>query len=135
MEQELNFGLKIKQLIESRRHTYEEAASIIGVTRSTVHRWTTLKDLGTDVLRQVCKAYQIEFSYFLSSANYTQNAKVVNAGINAVGEKIMNYGTVEHNSGVSPKNEVDNKILIERLKSCEEKNALLERMIKILESK
>lgn len=135
MEQELNFGLKIKQLIESRRHTYEEAANAIGVTRSTVHRWTTLKDLGTDVLRQVCKGYQIEFSYFLSSGNYTQNAKVVNAGINAVGEKIINYGAIEHTAGVSPKNEVDNKILIERLKSCEEKNALLERMIKILESK
>lgn len=136
MEQEINFGLKIKQLIDLKKETFEESGKRIGVTKSTVYRWTTQKDLGTDVLKQICKGYGVSMSYFLEgSKSYVQRDNVINAAINAVGEKIMNYANTAQNEGLSTKKDLDYNLLTERLKGCEEKNALLERMIKILENK
>ncbi len=136
MSFELDFGLKIKRLIESNKETYEQAAQRLGSNRSTVNRWTRQKDIDTSILKQLCKTYKIPMSYFISeSVTYSQNNEVVNGGINAVGEKIIQYQQQSNNTGQSDEGTLNQKILIERLKSCEEKNALLQKMVSILEKK
>ncbi len=136
MSANIDFGAKIKNLIERHGDTYEEAAKKVGSNRSTVNRWTRQKDVDTRVLKQLCTGYKITMSYFLSeSANYTQSQNQINGGINAQGEKIMQYQNLGNNEGQSIKESADYKILIERLKSCEEKNALLEKIVGIYEKK
>jgi len=136
MQQEIHFGLKIKKLIDLKKETFEESGKRVGVTKSTVNRWTRQKDLGTDVLKQVCAAYGVSMSYFLSeSTSYVQKDNIINAGVNAVGEKIMSYveNKPQHVPDVSQS--VDYKLLAERLNSCEEQNKLLRDMVAILKTK
>ena len=127
---DIDFGKKIKRLIESSGDTYIQAAERLGSTPSTVNRWTRQTDLDTSILKQVCMGYKITMSYFLSeSASYSINTGEVNGGINAVGKKIMQSGNTSDTTNQ------DTKLLVEKLRSCEEKNALLERMVSILERK
>lgn len=136
MRNEIDFGLKIKQLIEEKEETFETAAKRLKSNKSTVYRWTIQKDVSTEVLRKVCEAYNVSMSYFLNEPKtYLQKDNLINAQINAVGEKIMNYAHTGQNEGLSQQSNQDLKLLTERLKSCEEKNVLLEKMVAILEKK
>lgn len=143
MKCDIDFGLKIRQLMELNNETYQEAATRFGSNASTIHRWTKHKDVSTEVLKLVCEKYKVPMSYFLSeSGNYIQRDNTISGGINVVGEKIINYGHKGQSEGLTDKENADYKILIERLRSCEEKNKLLieknnllERMITMLEKK
>lgn len=130
MEQKINFGLKIKQLLQRNNQTLEEAAKLLGTTKATVSRWTNQEDNNTETLWNICQKYGVSMSYFLSqSGTYIQSGNTINGGINAVGEKIMQTGTV------SDFKAQETILLAEKLRSCEEKNVLLERMVSILEKK
>lgn len=127
---DIHFGKKIKNLIEKNGDTYIQAAERLGSTPSTVNRWTRQTDLDTGILKQVCIGYKITMSYFLSeSGSYAQNNQVANGGINVLGEKNLQYQSQGSNETQNP----DFNLLKERLKSCEEKNALLQKMVSILE--
>lgn len=136
MLQKPNIGLKIKRLIDLKKETLEEAGKKVGASKANVSRWTRQKDINTKILWKLCEVYGVQMSYFFSeSTSYTQKDNTINTAVNAVGEKIINYGNPTQNTVLNEKQDTDFNLLTERLKSCEEKNALLERMIKILEKK
>lgn len=134
MTQKVHFGLKIKQLIDNKKETLEEAAKRIGGTKSNLSKILRKEDVNTALLKQIGDAYGVGFQYFFRDlVQYNQSSQ--NTGMQVVGEKIINYESTGQKNAVTTKEHADFEILSERLKSCQNENRLLREMIEILKGK
>lgn len=134
MKQKIDFGLKIKQLIDKHGETLEEAAKRVGGSKSNLSKIVKKEDVNTELLRAFGEAYGVGLGYFFRDfVQYNQTAQ--SAGIQAVGEKIISYETNGKKEGVSNKDEVQTKILIERVKGLESENKLLREMVELLKNR
>lgn len=129
-----NFGLRIKQLIKSRRDTLEEAGKKVGLTKSTISKVLDREDVSTALLKKFGEAYGVGLAYFFKDfVQYNQVS--TNTGIQAVGEKIINYEATGKKEGITAKVDADKEILIERLKAAETEIKLLREMVDILKNR
>ena len=134
MKQDIDFGLKIKQLIDKHGETLEEAAKRVGGSKSNLSKIVKKRDVSTELLRNFGEAYGVGLAYFFKDfVTYQQTAQ--NTGIQAVGEKIITYEAVGKKEGVSAKESVETKILIERCKGLENENKLLREMVELLKKR
>lgn len=86
MKQKIDFGLKIRQLIDKHGETLEEAAKRVGGSKSNLSKIVKKADVNTELLRSFGEAYGVGLGYFFKDfAQYNQTAQSV--GIQAIGEK------------------------------------------------
>lgn len=122
---DVNFGLKIKQLMESRNEEAKQLAEGIGYSTVGVYDILKKEDVSTLVLKKVSKYYGVDMAYFLSeNVNIRQKGKV-----NSVGENTVFYGN-RINSSVEDKQRIE--LLETELKGAKSENALLRDMIEML---
>ena len=62
----MHIGLKVKQLVQRRGDTYDEAAKRIGTAGSNVFNATKKADLHTSFLRKVAEAYGVPLRSFFN---------------------------------------------------------------------
>ncbi len=129
-----NFGLKISELIKSRRDTLEEAGKKVGLTKSSISKIMEREDVSTALLKRFGEAYGVGLGYFFR--DFVMNQQVgQNVGIQAIGEKIMHQQTIGNNSGITNKADANTELLNERIKGLEKENALLRDMVDILKNR
>ncbi len=134
MKQKIDFGLKIKQLIDKHGETLEEAANRVGGSKSNLSKIVKKPDVNTALLREFGEAYGVGLAYFFKDfVQYNQVS--TNTGIQAVGEKIINYEATGKKEGITAKVDADKEILIERLKAAETEIKLLREMVDILKNR
>lgn len=134
MKQKIDFGLKIKQLIDKHGETLEEAANRVGGSKSNLSKIVKKPDVNTALLREFGEAYGVGLAYFFKDfVQYNQVS--TNTGIQAVGEKIISYEATGKKEGMSNKADTEKEILIERLKAAETEIKLLREMVDILKNR
>jgi transcriptional regulator with XRE-family HTH domain len=91
MMSDLNFGLKIKQLIKKQNLTIEEAAETLGYTRQGFSTILKKEDINTAVLKKVCEVFNTDMSYFLTNNRYEVNQS---GAFNVVGDAKNSYNKI-----------------------------------------
>lgn len=131
----INFGLKINELLEARNLTKVKAAEMMGISRKGFSDQIDKEDVSTKVLKRVCEVFGVEMSYFLSGANNIYQSGNANIG----GSGSIQYKGKKNIIGNSEGKEQSLLNEIERLKnqvtSLKEQNDLLREMVEILKAK
>lgn len=122
---DINFGLKIRQLMEYKNEDAKALAAGIGYSTMGLYKILEREDVSTEILKKVCKHYNMDIAYFLSgNVNIRQKGK-----FNSVGENTVYYGDrIESNT--EDKQRIE--LLTAKLEGAEKENALLRDMIEIL---
>lgn len=132
---EINFGLKINQLIEARNISKVRAAEMMGYSRKGFSDNIDKVDVSTKVLKRVCEVFEIDMSYFLGDANIIRQSGKAN---------IAGDGNIQYKgkgNSISPDDNKmqmvlsENEHLKEQLQSLRDQNQLLREMVDMLRVK
>lgn len=99
----INFGLKIKQLLDRRGETYEQAGRRLGMAKSNIFLITKKPDVSTKVLKDIAAAYDVTLSSFFSDNVIFQNQNTAHVGENGVMYNSQNQGVNEYNNTLNVK--------------------------------
>lgn len=125
MDTKVNFGLKIRELVERQNTTIEEEAIRLGYTRTGLTKVLEKEDVNTEILKKVCKTYRVGMGYFLTdNTSIVQHGKLNSVGENYVAYKSHNVGHVEAEQRI--------ELLQEKIKGLEKENSLLRDMVDML---
>lgn len=94
MTSNIHFGLKIRELIDSKRMTQTAASKLIGYTLPGFTKLLGKEDIGTDVLKKICAAFNIDMSYFLTNnGTYVSQKGTGNVNASGVNNSVSAYNT------------------------------------------
>lgn len=131
----INFGLKINELIEARNISKVKAAQMMGYSRKGFSDAIDKEDVSTSILKRVCEVFNVDMSYFLGPANNIRqkgDANIAGSGNIQYKGKGNTIGADENKLQMLLN---ENEHLKEQLQGLKDQNTLLREMVEILKAK
>lgn len=125
---ELNFGLRIRQLIKQRKMTIQDAADKMGYSRQGFTDVIDKEDVNTAILRKVCEVFEIDLDYFLGDSSFSVRQKG-NANVAGHGN------TYSGNNNTSGNEAARIELLESENQHLKKQIQLLEQMVEVLRTK
>ncbi|MEO6285811.1 MAG: helix-turn-helix domain-containing protein [Dyadobacter sp.] len=128
MDNTIHFGLIINQLREEKKLTKEKFAKLVGYTPANLGKILNKEDVGTDILKKVCEAFDLDMSFFLVRKGYIHQKGNAN---------IAGNGNVQYKGENNSINADNNKMefVLNENEHLKARIKLLEEMVEILKSK
>lgn len=135
MENKINFGLIISDLLKSQKIKKTEFANRIGYSLPGLSKILDKEDVNTDVLKKICDAFGLEMSYFLDpKPTITQSGKANIAGNGNIQYKGQG-NTINPDENKLQVLTTENEHLKAQLQGLREQNQLLREMVEMLKAK
>jgi len=125
---EVNFGLRIRQLIKQRKMTIQDAADKMGYSRQGFTDVIDKEDVNTAILRKVCEVFEIDLDYFLGEGSFSVRQKG-NANVAGHGN------TYSGNNNTSGNEAARIELLESENQHLKKQIQLLEQMVEVLRTK
>lgn len=124
----VNFGLRIRQLIKERKLTIQDAADKMGYSRQGFTDVIDKEDVNTAILRKVCEVFEIDLDYFLGDSSFSVRQK---GNANVAGHR----NTYSRNNNASGTEAARIELLETENLHLKKQVQLLEQMVEVLRTK
>ena len=126
MDNKINFGRVIKDIVVRQNTTVKEESERIGYTLAGLNKIFDKEDVSTSVLKKVCSAYNLKMDYFLKYNNYNSNEN----------QTIFNdSGSVYSRTGSVKTSSIETESLKKEIEALNRENELLKELVQVYKNK